>query len=132
MGGASFPYYHPDPVLYLQHNLLLRRNLIRPRDGATAPAADPDPDKNPFGIFIDGAQNVVMEGNLINVFNVSSRSMLLSYCDVIKTLNNSRSDGTPLRAQRYQYVPSEAELGHVPDFQDSLEEAILLQGMKKP
>jgi hypothetical protein len=132
MGGASFPYYHPDPVLYLQHNLLLRRNLIRPRDGATAPAADPDPDKNPFGIFIDGAQNVVMEGNLINVFNVSSRSMLLSYCDVIKTLNNSRSDGTPLRAQRIQYVPSEAELGHVPDFQDSLEEAILLQGMKKP
>jgi hypothetical protein len=132
MGGGSFPFYHPDPVLYLQHNLLLRRNLIRLRDGATDPDPDRhDPDKNPFGIFIDGAQNVVMEGNLINVFDVSRRSMLLSYCDVIKTLNNSRFDGTPLRAQRIQYVPSEAELGHVADFLDSLEEAIFLKGIRK-
>ncbi|MBI2925117.1 MAG: hypothetical protein HYY24_05360 [Verrucomicrobia bacterium] len=130
MGGFSFPYSHPG--LYLLHNLLLRGNLIRPRDGATAPGQTSDPDKNPFGIFIDSAQNVVMEGNLINVFDVSRRSMLVSYSEAIKTLNNSRFDGTPLRAQRIQYVPTETELGHFPDFLDSLQEAILLRGMKKP
>ncbi|MBI2928466.1 MAG: hypothetical protein HYY24_22585 [Verrucomicrobia bacterium] len=138
IGFSGQAYTRDHPGQYLQHNLAIRGNLIRHVGGAVDPRSEPNPNqpKNTVGIGIDSADGIVIENNVVDVEveNTAKRSILVSYSAAIKTLNNTRTDGTPLRAQDWtKPAGSQTEYYnfHFPNLATELEDAILLQLLRK-
>jgi hypothetical protein len=91
-GGGPGGYEIAGYRYFTFYNLVLRGNLLRNRDGLQ----DPSPVLL-WGMFIDNAQNLVVEDNVINF----TKQYPISHqrCEKLKFLNNQRNDGTPVRGE---------------------------------